>query len=170
MVKKTRNLHLWIGLITSIFLFIEAATGLLLTERWLMGMSGHHSHHHSHNHGMESEKLHIIDAVKKASETGAFNLQDVGVIMNHGMYMVKLNDDKGTLITISPSGTIVSKEANSLASIVRGLHVGQLGDVNFRWMLDIASISILILTATGIYLSIKILRIQAKGKQKKLSA
>jgi hypothetical protein len=60
----------------------------------------------------------------------------------------------------------VNKEVNSFASIVRGLHVGKLGDVNLRWMLDIASISILILTGNGIYLSVKILRSQAKAKQK----
>jgi uncharacterized iron-regulated membrane protein len=167
MMKKTRNVHLWIGLIASIFLFIEAGTGLLLTERWLMGGSSHHSHQ---QHSGHAGHITMIDAVKKASETGAFDLKDVGVVMNHGMYVVKLNDAKGTTVTIAPDGTVVSKEANKFASIVRGLHVGQVGNVNIKWMLDIASVSILILTGTGIYLSMKILRAQSKKKRKPLVA
>jgi uncharacterized iron-regulated membrane protein len=166
-MKKTRNVHLWIGLIASIFLFIEAGTGLLLTERWLMGGSSHDSHQ---QHSGHDGHITMLDAVKKASETGAFDLKDVGVVMNHGMYVVKLNDAKGTTVTIAPDGTVVSKEANKFASIVRGLHVGQVGNVNIKWMLDIASISILILTGTGIYLSMKILRAQSKKKRKSLVA
>jgi hypothetical protein len=82
--------------------FFEAATGLLLTEHWLMGMSNpSHSHHHSHDTTVEQEHLEMIDTVKK-SETGAFELEDVSVMMNHGMYIVKLNDKKVTLVTISP--------------------------------------------------------------------
>lgn len=37
MVKRIRQAHLWIGLITSIFLLVEAVTGLLLAEPWLIG-------------------------------------------------------------------------------------------------------------------------------------
>jgi len=168
-MKKMRNVHLWIGLITSLFLFIEAGTGLLLTERWLMGSSSGHGQHHEHGGG-HGEHLSMMDAVKKASESGAFAWNDVSVVMNHGVYIVKLNDDAGTTVTISPDGTVISKEANKLASIVRGLHVGQVGDVNIKWMLDVASISILLLTGTGIYLSIKILRAQSKKKRKSFAA
>lgn len=38
-MKKIRNLHLWIGLFTSLFILIEAVTGLLMVEPWLMGAS-----------------------------------------------------------------------------------------------------------------------------------
>ncbi|ANB60036.1 pepSY-associated TM helix family protein [Anoxybacillus amylolyticus] len=166
-MRKMRNVHLWIGLITSLFLFIEAGTGLLLTERWLMGSSSGHGQHSEHSSG-HGEHLSMMDAVKKASESGAFDWNDVSVVMNHGVYMVKLNDDAGTMVTISPDGTVISKEANKFASIVRGLHVGQVGDMNIKWMLDVASISILVLTGTGIYLSVKILRAQSKKKRKSL--
>ncbi|KFZ42963.1 PepSY domain-containing protein [Anoxybacillus flavithermus] len=159
-MKKTRDLHLWIGLICSVFLLLEAVTGLLLTERWLMGMGGH-----SHG-GHEHAQLNMIDAVKKASESGAFSMDEVGVVMNHGMYMVRLNDKDGTLVTIAPDGTVVKKEVNKFASFVRAIHVGKLGLWN-RLMIDAAAISIIILTGTGIYLSVKILRAQAKAKQRK---
>jgi hypothetical protein len=38
-MKTIRNLHLWIGLFTSLFILIEAVTGLLMVEPWLMGAS-----------------------------------------------------------------------------------------------------------------------------------
>jgi len=38
-MKKIRSLHLWIGLFTSLFILIEAVTGLLMLEPWLMGAS-----------------------------------------------------------------------------------------------------------------------------------
>lgn len=168
-MKKMRNVHLWIGLITSLFLFIEAGTGLLLTERWLMGSSSGHGHGHEHSGG-HGEHLSMMDAVQKASNTGAFAMKDVRVVMNHGMYIVKLNDEVGTTVTIAPDGTVVSKEVNKFANFVRGLHVGQVGDMNIKWMLDVAAISILVLTGTGIYLSMKILRAQSKKKRKSLVA
>jgi uncharacterized iron-regulated membrane protein len=172
-MKKTRNLHLWVGLICSVFLLLEATTGLLLTERWLMGVKSHSHGAHEHAHG-EGEHAHhgalsMIDAVKKASESGAFSMDEVGAVMNHGMYMVRLNDDKGTLVTIAPDGTVVSKEANAFSSFVRAIHVGNLGIWN-RIMIDAVAISIILLTGTGIYLSVKILRAQAKAKQRRLTA
>ena len=169
-VKKTRNLHLWIGLICSVFLLLEAITGLLLTERWLMGMGGHSHSSHEHAHGgAHHEQLNMMDAVKKASESGAFSMDEVGVVMNHGMYMVRLNDKDGTLVTIAPDGTVVKKEVNKFASFVRAIHVGKLGLWN-RLMIDIAALAIIVLTGTGIYLSVKILRAQAKAKQRKSAA
>ncbi|MBB5354432.1 putative iron-regulated membrane protein [Anoxybacillus mongoliensis] len=168
-MKKTRNLHLWIGLICSVFLLLEAVTGLLLTERWLMGMGGHSHGNHEHAHGDGHAQLNMIDAVKKASESGAFSMDEVGVVMNHGMYMVRLNDKDGTLVTIAPDGTVVKKEVNHFASFVRAIHVGKLGLWN-RLIIDVAAISIIILTGTGIYLSVKILRAQAKAKRRKAVA
>ena len=37
-MKKSRQLHLWIGLLTSFIILIEAITGLLLLEPGLMGV------------------------------------------------------------------------------------------------------------------------------------
>ncbi|KIQ93557.1 hypothetical protein LH47_02382 [Anoxybacillus thermarum] len=96
-------------------------------------------------------------------------MDEVGVVMNHGMYMVRLNDKDGTLVTIAPDGTVVKKEVNTFASFVRAIHVGKLGIWN-RLMIDVAAIAIIILTGTGIYLSVKILRAQAKGKRRKIAA
>lgn len=39
MMRKIRQLHLWIGLLTSFLILIEAGTGLLMAEPWLMGLN-----------------------------------------------------------------------------------------------------------------------------------
>lgn len=168
-MKRTRKLHLWIGLITSLLLFLEVGSGLLLTERWIMsgGSRTSTSHEHTAHSGVEtSKKLSMTDAIKKASETGAFNLDKISVVMNHGAYIVVLNDAKRTTITISPDGKIIGKESNGFAAFVRGLHVGQIGQVNIKWVLDIVSISLLFLTGTGIYLSLKIIRAKKRRPKK----
>lgn len=36
-MKKCRQLHLWIGLFTSLLILIEAVTGLIMAEPWLIG-------------------------------------------------------------------------------------------------------------------------------------
>lgn len=36
-MKKCRRLHLWIGLLTSLLILIEAVTGLIMSEPWLIG-------------------------------------------------------------------------------------------------------------------------------------
>jgi hypothetical protein len=38
-MRKVKRAHLWIGLIASILIFVEAFTGLLLNEPWLIGQS-----------------------------------------------------------------------------------------------------------------------------------
>ncbi|CAG7638954.1 PepSY domain-containing protein [Paenibacillus allorhizosphaerae] len=38
-MRKFRQLHLWIGLLTSILILVESVTGLLLSEPWLMGQT-----------------------------------------------------------------------------------------------------------------------------------
>lgn len=171
-MKKMRQMHLWIGLITAILLFIEAGTGLLLTEKWLMGVksSSHANQGQGHGeHGQSGEHLNIIDAIKKASDSGAFKMDQVSTVMTHGNYVVKLKDEAGTRVTIAPDGTVISKEANRLAAVVRDLHVGKIGTTDVTWMIDVAAISILLLTGTGIVLSLRTLRAQRKQKLKQLA-
>ncbi|MFC0296875.1 PepSY-associated TM helix domain-containing protein [Geobacillus jurassicus] len=53
-MRKMRNLHLWIGLISSIFLLVEAVTGLLLSEPWLIGQTERGEMHRAVQEGMSS--------------------------------------------------------------------------------------------------------------------
>jgi hypothetical protein len=54
----------------------------------------------------------------------------------------------------------------SLEGIIKGLHVGRLGNMDITWAIDAAAISIIFLTVSGIYLSIKILRADKKRKKR----
>ena len=120
-----KQAHLWIGLIASIFLFIEALTGLLLTEPWLTGQTSH--------------PAKIIRDVEQRDLPEGSDLEQ------------KSPDDLGDF----------DRERNSsLSGIIRGIHSGRIGDTDISWILDIVAVSIMFLTGSGIYLSIKILRNQ----------
>lgn len=45
MYTAVRKIHLWVGLILAVFLVIEAITGLILAEPWLVGQSQINSPH-----------------------------------------------------------------------------------------------------------------------------
>lgn len=42
--------------------------------------------------------------------------------------------------------------------IVKGLHQGRYSDINFKWLIDISAIGIIVLTISGLYLSIPYLK------------
>lgn len=41
MYTTVRKIHLWVGLVLAVFLLIEAITGLMLAEPWLIGQASH---------------------------------------------------------------------------------------------------------------------------------
>ncbi len=74
-MKKIRNLHLWIGLFTSLFILIEAVTGLLMLEPWLMGAS---------QPAAEQQVMHERPARGEAEgRTGAAEGMEAGKQFNH---------------------------------------------------------------------------------------
>lgn len=148
-MKKMRKAHLWIGLITSAFLLMEAITGLLLTEPWLIGQETKHA-----PMLMEKTEGTVNNAgqgqstetnIEQGGNKGTADIQQGGFEKREGF-----NREGG----------------NSLMSIVRGLHEGRLGTMNIKWVVDIAAISMIFLTGSGIYLSVKILRAQRKARKK----
>lgn len=91
-LKTMRNIHLWIGLILAIFICIEAFTGLLQAEPWLMGLDEDHLQGHFTNR----------------------------------------------------------------------LHEGKLGHLNIKWLIDMTAAGLIILTITGVYLSVPLLKTRRK--------
>jgi len=57
-------------------------------------------------------------------------------------------------------------EQGSFMGIIRGLHEGRVGNMNIKWLIDIVAVAMIILTGTGIYLSIKVLGAEAKRKKR----
>ncbi|EZP78417.1 hypothetical protein H839_01076 [Parageobacillus genomosp. 1] len=129
-MKRMRQAHLWIGLITSIFLLMEAVTGLLLAEPWLIGQQerGAHREFLSPN-SLAPEHFDNFQEGRQMREA-------VG-------------------------------QALSLAGIIRGLHEGRLGSFNVKWAIDIAAVAIILLTLSGIYLSLRLLVAQRHRKRKR---
>ena len=121
MFRKTRNIHLWIGLITSIIILMEAVTGLMLAHPSLMGMQS---------------KAPIMEKGERQSEGTAPDFE----------------------------GSRKPEAGNSLMGVVKGLHAGKLGNLNIQWVIDLSAISMIVLTISGIYLSVRILRGQKKAE------
>jgi hypothetical protein len=138
-MKKMRQAHLWIGLITSVFLLMEAITGLLLTEPWLLGQEQRH-------------KPVFIQDPEQGKTLAGSNEDLSGVQQKNFEAREVLKREEGS---------------NSLMAIVRGLHEGRLGTMDITWIIDIAAISIIFLTVSGIYLSVKLLRAQRKSRKKR---
>jgi hypothetical protein len=57
---------------------------------------------------------------------------------------------------------------NSLMGLVRQLHEGRIGGMDVKWLADLAAVSMIILTVTGITLSINTLRAQRISRTKRL--
>ncbi len=53
---------------------------------------------------------------------------------------------------------------NSVMTTIRGLHEGRIGNTNIKWLIDLVALAMMVLTGTGIYLSIKVLRAEKKRK------
>jgi hypothetical protein len=143
-MKKMRQAHLWIGLITSVFLLMEAITGLLLAEPWLIGQQP--KGEPMLMQGVEQGQISSGNFAQGESSSSP-DLEQRGFRPREGF-----RGERG---------------GNSLAGIIRGLHEGRLGNMDIRWAIDIAAISMIFLTLSGIYLSVKLLRAQRKSRKKR---
>ncbi|EPR29136.1 PepSY-associated TM helix domain-containing protein [Geobacillus zalihae] len=135
-MRKMRNLHLWIGLISSIFLLVEAVTGLLLSEPWLIGQA-----ERGEMHRAAQERMNAFGA-GQTSGTGA---------------------------STAPMTPRAEEGGSSLMMFVRQLHEGRIGSLDIRWAVDVAAVAMIILTATGIFLSIRTLAAGRRRKQKRMT-
>lgn len=139
-MKRIRQAHLWIGLITSIFLLVEAVTGLLLAEPWLIGQQERGEHHALIPPDRDSVPSSSPENMKRFPES-------------RGM------EEKGR----EAGGSF-----QSFAGIIRGLHEGRIGAWDVTWAIDIAAVAIILLTISGIYLSIRLLAAQRNRKRKRV--
>lgn len=139
-MKKFRQIHLWIGLLTSFLILVEAITGLIMTEPWLLGENKPPVEQQSY-----LEKPKAGDVLEK----------------NAGQYRkpIEAEASKGKKI-----GNV--NNSNNLMRFIKGLHSGRIGNTNLSILLDIAAIALIILSTTGIILSIKALKAQSIAKKR----
>jgi hypothetical protein len=152
-MKKTRNAHLWIGLICSVFILIESITGLLLNEPWLIGQTQ-----------MEGNRVNF--------QPGQIN-QGAGQQGNLPSDSSQTSGQAGTNETAQFPGRSGARVfggeggTGSITSIIRGLHAGRIGTINVKWLVDLVAIAMIFLTVSGIYLSLKVLRADMMRKKRK---
>lgn len=139
-MKKTRTLHLWIGLICSIFILLQSITGiLLLNEGLFMG----------DREGGEPPDFAQMLQQQSPDAAGA-----------------ERTDFRGRF----PVGSDGGEGAGGALGFIKNLHKGIIGGTNISVLLNIAAIGMIALTLTGITLSIKTLRAQSKGRRKRRQA
>jgi hypothetical protein len=143
-MKKFRQLHLWIGLISSVFILIQAVTGLLLSEPWLIG-------------AQPREEMKGVPMGGPANTVNRASIRENQVARNS---MPAGNDVKPV------SGP--ERNGSDLAGWIRSLHEGKWGGANMKIFVDITAVSLIILTVTGIVLSIRELRALRKKRKNRL--
>jgi hypothetical protein len=129
MMKKNRQLHLWIGLTCSLFILVQSITGLLVTEPWLIGKRDEHR--------------------------------------NHTNQQVISTSDHGSISSAKNGQSDQKDNQNNLLHIIKDLHEGKIGEVNVKIFIDISAVAMILLTITGIILSIKTLQAQNKSLKRK---
>jgi len=157
-MKKTRQLHLWIGLICSVFILVQSITGLLLSEKWLTGSGG--------------TEMRPPGAMSQGMTNGNSDGAAPANQSNNSMTPATAGDQgaSGAIQGNRPAfnGPGPGQDgANSLTGFIKGLHEGKIGNTNVKWLVDIAAISMIFLTITGIILSIKTLRAQGIQRKKR---
>jgi len=138
-MKRQRQLHLWIGIITSLFILIEAVTGLLLNERWILGVDG------------PGERMANEQSFDQAAS------------------QTRMTSQETEQRSLPNTGELYRKKGeggSSLMGLIRGLHEGRVGDVNIKWVMDLTAIGLIILTITGIIMSLKILAAQKRSRDR----
>lgn len=146
-MRKTRQLHLWIGLICSVFILIEAVTGLFLLEPQLLGGSG--------QRGAPPQQMQQQQTTNAGAGSSDANAASPAVRGDGGAFPRNRNMGTG------------SEGGAGATNFIRNLHEGRIGNTDIGWVMDIAAIGMIILTITGIVMSTKILAAQNVRRRKR---
>lgn len=126
-MRKTRRLHLWIGLFTSFLILIEAITGLILLEPKLIG----------------------IDMPKQQQMHGPPGIEQT--IAAEGMEGEKVAADRYRESAGQGFGAM---------AFIKNLHAGRIGNADVSILLELVAAGLIILTVTGMLMSIKALKLK----------
>lgn len=68
---------------------------------------------------------------------------------------------KGTQGQAAPEG---AKSAPGVYGLAKGLHQGKVGALDLTWVVDVSAVGLVVLTLTGVYLAIPVLRPRARKR------
>ncbi|MEH7120761.1 PepSY-associated TM helix domain-containing protein [Neobacillus vireti] len=177
-MKNTRKAHLWIGLIASIFIFMESITGLFLNEPWLIGQTQQEGFKGNFQQGQMNKgqfnrgqfnQGQAGQGVNQNSEQNAGQTQgqtgnQTQRFNGNGQFQGRGNFGGNRNF---PAGmTREGMGQTSAMGIIRGLHEGRIGNTDIKWLIDLIALAMIALTGTGIYLSIKVLGAESKRKKR----
>lgn len=128
MQQTARKIHLWIGLILAIFIIIEALTGLILAEPGLVGQGNRQLPSGSQQLNAEQAQ---VPGTKGTAPQGEMRAQQRGTPPAEGL---------------------------NVFGVAKGLHQGKVGSLKFELIVDILAIGLIILSVTGVYIAIPLLR------------
>lgn len=169
-MKKVRRTHLWIGLIASIFIFIEAATGLLMNEPWLIGQSQLDGGRGNFQPGQFNQWQNRQGGFSQGNgQQGGFNGQGNGQTQGQGGFngngQFQGRNGFGQNGNFFPG--MRARQSQGILGFIRNLHQGMIGNTNVKWFLDLVAIAMMALTGTGVYMSIKVLSAERNWKKRK---
>ena len=162
-MKKTRRAHVWIGLIASVFIFMESLTGLLLNEPWLVGQSQLEGGRGNFQPGQFNQGQFNQGTTNNGQAGGGFQGQN-GVNGNgqNGQFQGRRRFGGNGNVTPGMFG----RQSQGILATIRGLHEGRIGNTDIKWLIDLVALAMMALTGTGIYLSIKVLGAERKRKNR----
>lgn len=171
-MKKVRRAHLWIGLIASVLIFIEAFTGLLMNEPWLVGQQsenrgvflngqGFNGNGNFQQGQLNQGQGNQGNSSMDQGQGNSGNLQSQGGFRRNGQFGAGKNGFSG-----NGSFRGLRQNQNTFLGIIRQLHEGRIGNTNIKWLMDLAALALMFLTGSGIFMSIKILRAESKRKNR----
>ncbi|WP_160724347.1 PepSY-associated TM helix domain-containing protein [Bacillus sp. USDA818B3_A] len=173
-MKKTRQAHLWIGLICSIFILMESITGLIMNEPWLIGQAqteGGGNFKQGMMPPQQSQSTTTTDSNQSTGQTSQSGTASQSGTMAQSGTTSQSNSttSNGQAPAFGGRGSIGGEgsQSGSFMGIVRGLHEGKIGSTDITWLIDLTAIAMIFLTGSGIFLSIKVLKADRKRKKLK---
>jgi hypothetical protein len=169
-MKKLRRAHLWIGLIASVFIFLESLTGLLMNEPWLIGQSQLQGgrgniqpgqfNQGQNGQGTGNDNGQAGGQIQGQNGNGQFQGQNG--IGGNGQFQGRRRFGSNGNFTPGMFG----RQSQGFLGTIRGLHQGMIGNTNIKWLIDLVALAMMALTGTGVYLSIRVLGAERKRKNR----
>jgi hypothetical protein len=173
-MKKTKQAHLWIGLICSIFILMESITGLLMNEPWLIGQSSQTEQRGNFQPGVMpgQQQGTTTNSTNSSQTTGQTQAQSGTTSQSNG----NTNNQTSGTTQANSNGQAPAfggktgmsggdSQSGSFMGTIKQLHAGRIGNTDITWLIDLTAIAMIFLTGSGIYLSLKVLAADRKRKR-----
>ncbi|BBH24516.1 hypothetical protein Back11_58610 [Paenibacillus baekrokdamisoli] len=163
-MKKTRKLHLWIGLISSLFILIQSVTGLVISEPWLVGGSSRGDMPQmqisgSMNGGTGGTA--VSTGTSTNTNTQAASNSDSSSAVDQGQQQKQGGQG------FPPGGAGGGGDSQGgIVGFAKKLHEGMIYGNSYKIFVDLTAISLIFMTLTGIFLSIRVLKGQSKQRRR----